>query len=150
MQPMSGNGKHTDIQGRAEDIASEAADSLRDLGRNARGTAEDVKKQAVKLLNTAADTIRKESRQAGAKGEVRDSVDNIASGLEHAAHYLRKHSYEDMSEDMTKSVQRNPWRTVAIIFVVGIIIGMMLRGENTEEYQYDMEYRKQRGPSSRY
>jgi len=127
---MTGNGKHDDIQDRAEKIASDAAESLHDLGRDARGTAEEVKKQAVKLLNNAADAIRREARQAGAKGEIRDSVDGVASGLEHAAHYLKKNSYEDMGEDVAKTVRKNPLRTLAIIFVVGVIIGMMLRGDD--------------------
>lgn len=140
---MFGNGKHDDIQSRAEEIASDAADSLRDLGRSARGTAEDVKKEAIKLLNNAADAIRKEARKAGAKGEVRDSVDNIASGLENAAHYLKRHSYEDMSKDVTKSVRRNPWRAITIVFVVGIFIGMMLRGDD-DRYEYDFEARRRR------
>lgn len=132
---MFGNGKrHNDIQDRAEQIASEAIDSLRDVsrdvGRDARGRAEDVKKDAVKLLHNAADSIRHEARRSGANREVRESVDSVARGLEHAAHYLKRHSYEDMGKDMTRGVQANPWRTMAIIFVVGVLLGLMLRGDD--------------------
>jgi len=133
---MFGNGKQKDVQNRAEDIAAEAADNLRDLGRNARSSAEDVKKQSVRLLNEAADTIRREARERGASKDVRGSADDVAKGLERAAHYLKRHSYEDMSEDVTKTVQRNPWRIMAILFVVGVIVGLVLRGDNDK-----VEYR---------
>jgi ElaB/YqjD/DUF883 family membrane-anchored ribosome-binding protein len=125
---MFGNGKNHDVQDRAEQIRSEAEDSLHDLSRNARQSAEDVKKEAVRLLNNAADTIRRESRERGASHDVRDSADEVAHGLERAAHYLKRNSYEDIGQDVSKTVQRNPWRTVGIIFVVGVIIGLMLRG----------------------
>jgi ElaB/YqjD/DUF883 family membrane-anchored ribosome-binding protein len=132
---MFGNGKQKDLQARAEDIAADAADSLRDLGRNAHSSADDVKKQAVRLLNEAADSIRHEARQRGASKDVRGGADDVARGLERAAHYLKRNSYEDMGEDMTKSVQRNPWRMLGIIFVVGVIVGLILRGDN-EKVEY--------------
>src|SRR5688500_15138830 len=132
---MFGNGKGSDLEHRAEQIRSEAESGLRELSRNARSTGEDVKKEAIKLLNNAADLIRREARQTNASKEVRGGADDVARGLEKAAHYLKKNSFEDMGEDMTKSVQRNPWRTIGIIFVVGIIIGMMLRGDD-ERVEY--------------
>ncbi len=131
---MFGNGKKThEFQDRAEEIANDASHSLRDLGRNARGTADDVKKDAVRLLNNAADMIRREAREAGASRDIRGGADDVARGLERAAHYLRRHSYEDMGEDMTTTVKSNPWRTMAIIFVAGIILGMMLRGDSRDD-----------------
>jgi len=107
---MFGNGKQKELRYRAEEIASEAAEGLDDLRRNARAGAEDVKKQAVNLLHQAADSIRREARQRGASKDMRQSADDVARGLEKAAHYLRRHSFEDMGEDVTKSVRRNPWR----------------------------------------
>jgi ElaB/YqjD/DUF883 family membrane-anchored ribosome-binding protein len=132
---MFGNGKQKDMQARAEEIAAEAADSVRDLGRNARSTADDVKKEAVRLLNNAADTIRHEARERGASRDVRGGADDVAKSLERAAHYLKRHSFEDMGEDVTRSVQRNPWRIMAILFVLGVIVGLVLRGDN-EKVEY--------------
>lgn len=129
---MFGNRKNDDMQDRAEQIANDAADSLRELGRTARGTADDVKKEAVKLLNTAAETIRKEARHAGASHEIRGGADDIAQGLERAAHYLKRNSFEDMGDDMASEVRRNPWRAVGMVFVVGLVIGMLLRGGDDE------------------
>lgn len=132
---MFGNGKQKDMQARAEDIANEAADNLRDLGRNARSSADDVKKEAVRLLNNAADTIRHEARERGASKDVRGGADDVAKSLERAAHYLKRHSFEDMGDDVSKSVQKNPWRTAAILFVVGVVVGLILRGDN-EKVEY--------------
>lgn len=130
---MFGNGKGNEFQERAEQIQSDVADNLRDLSRNARGTADEVKKEAVKLLHAAADTIRREARERATSKDVRSSADDVARGLEHAAHYLKRNSFEDMGEDVEKSVKSNPWRTMAIIFVVGIVVGIMLRGDGQDD-----------------
>jgi ElaB/YqjD/DUF883 family membrane-anchored ribosome-binding protein len=129
---MFGSRKNDDMQDKADQIANDAADSLRELGRTARGTADDVKKEAVKILNAAADTIRKEARNAGASHEVRGGADDVALGLERAAHYLKRNSFEDMGDDVASSVKRNPWRSIGMIFVVGLVIGMLLRGGDDE------------------
>ncbi|MFO7322739.1 MAG: hypothetical protein DIU68_013495 [Chloroflexota bacterium] len=127
---MFGNGKQKELRYRAEEIASEAAEGLDDLRRNARAGAEDVKKQAVNLLHQAADSIRREARQRGASKDMRQSADDVARGLEKAAHYLRRHSFEDMGEDVTKSVRRNPWRMMLFVFIAGVVLGLILRGDS--------------------
>lgn len=124
---MVGRSKDMDIQDKAEQLASEAADSLREIGRGARDQADDVKKDAVRLLNDAADTIRKEARARGSK-QVKGGADDVAKSLEQAAHYLKRHSFEDMGEDVVETVKSNPWKTLGIIFVVGLIIGLIMRG----------------------
>jgi ElaB/YqjD/DUF883 family membrane-anchored ribosome-binding protein len=142
---------HHTISDRAEQFAEDAGESLREFGRLAYHRADDVKKEATKLLYGAADTIRREAREAGANREMRRNADEVAKGLERAAHYLKKRSYEDMGKDMTKNVSRNPWQTVAIVFVVGLVIGLLLRGEGQKahvngyqpRYEYDPYGRNQ-------
>jgi ElaB/YqjD/DUF883 family membrane-anchored ribosome-binding protein len=133
---MFGNHKNHDLQDRAEQIANEAAESLRDLGRGSGERAEDVRKEAAKLLYSAADSIRHEARRAKARKEVRHGADNVARNLERTAHYLKKHDIGDMSEDLTDEVKSNPWRTLAIVFVLGLIIGMIMRGNNEAAAEY--------------
>lgn len=127
---MFGNGKRTDqtLEQRAEKIASEASESLRELKRSARVHADDVRKEAVKLLNSAAEKIRHEAHEEGTSEDVRVNADKIARGLEKASVYLRRHSLEDVGDDMTVAVKRNPWRNLAIAFGVGFFVGMLLRG----------------------
>lgn len=127
---MFGNGKQKEqaLEERAEKIASEATESLRELKRTARVHADDVRKDAVKLLNSAAERIRHEAHEAKASEEVRSSADKVAKGLEKAAVYLRRHSLEDVGDDMTVAVKRRPWRNMAIVFGAGLLIGLALRG----------------------
>ena len=127
---MFGNHKKDDVNEQAERIADEAAQNLREMGRGAREHAEDVKTEAVRLLNDAADAIRKEARKAGARGELRGGADDVAHGLERAAHYLKHNSFEDMGADVTRSAKANPWRVAAIVFFVGLVIGLLMRGDD--------------------
>lgn len=120
------NGAGDDYTGQA---AQEVQRSLQELGRLARKRADDAKIEAVKGLNSAAETLRREAREAGAAPEATEQVDRIAQGLERTATYLRRHSYEDMGEDVSHVVKRNPLRTLAIVFVVGLVVGLVMRGD---------------------
>lgn len=123
---MAKNGQSDDMQEVAEDIQRE----LRELQRQLRGRANDVRKEVVKQLNTGADTIRKEARQSPAGSEAKQSADEIARGLEKAASYLNSRSVEDMGEEAVRVVRRNPMRAVIIAFVVGLLMGIMMKGDN--------------------
>ena len=121
------------IQDKAEDFLEDAGKSINEFRREARHKADSAKKDMVKTLHGAAHTIRKEARDAKVSREVRDHADGVAKGFERAAHYLNKHSYADISEDVTDGVKSNPWRMLALIFVVGLIVGLLLRGDDKQE-----------------
>lgn len=123
---MAKNGQADDMQEVAEDIQRE----LRELQRQLRGRANDVRKEVVRQLNAGADTIRKEARQSSAGNEAKQSADEIARGLEKAASYLNSRSVEDMGEEAVRVVRRNPMRAVIIAFVVGLLMGIMMKGDN--------------------
>jgi hypothetical protein len=57
------------------------------------------------------------------------SADELAKGLEKAASYLNSKSVEDMGGDATRVVARYPLRAVFITFIVGLLIGIMMRGD---------------------
>jgi hypothetical protein len=120
------NGTDANVEAVAEDVSKE----LRELGRELRGRANEVRKEAAKQLNTAAQTIRKEVRDAGAGDEVTQSADELAKGLEKAASYLNSKSVEQMGGDATRVVQRYPLRAVFVTFIVGLLIGLVLKGDN--------------------
>lgn len=127
---MFGNNKSTEaeISERAERIASEANDTLREMRREARHQADEVRREAIKLLNNAAERIRREVRDMRAGSEVRENTDKIASGLERAANFLRRNPVENLTEDLQESSAAHPWRNLAIAFVIGLFIGMIVRG----------------------
>jgi ElaB/YqjD/DUF883 family membrane-anchored ribosome-binding protein len=120
------NGTEEKIQDAAQDVSQE----LRELGREFRHRADGVRKEAAKQLNTAAETIRKEVRSAGVGNEAVGSADELAKGLEKAATYLNSKSVEQMGTDATRVVQSYPLRAVFITFIVGLLLGLMLRGDN--------------------
>ncbi len=122
---------HNHVNDRAEKLADEAEKNLRDWGREAHHYADSAKSDMVKSLYDAAKNLRKEARDAGASGDALHRVDDVATGFEKAATYLKRHSYEDMGEDAVKTVKRYPMQTMAILFVVGVVIGLLLRGDSS-------------------
>lgn len=125
---------------KAEDLIQDAGKSLSELGREAQGRAKDVKKDMVKTLHTAAHTMRKEARDAGASKDVRRQVDSVAKSFDRAAHYLNKHSYEDIGEDVVSGVRSNPWRLLAVIFVIGLVIGLLMRDNGGQDDRNQMDF----------
>jgi len=113
----------------AEELAKQAAKELQELKRELRKRAEDVRKESVKQLNKAAETIRKEAHQATIDDDFKQGADDIAKGLEKAASYLNSRNIDQMGEDATRVVQKNPIRAVVIALIVGLLLGMMMRGD---------------------
>jgi ElaB/YqjD/DUF883 family membrane-anchored ribosome-binding protein len=95
--------------------------------REVYARAEEIRKEAAKKLNTAAENIRKEVRENDVDPEAIAKADEIAAHLEKTAQYLNDHSLEQMGQDATEAVQNNPWQAVLIAFVIGFIVAMLLR-----------------------
>lgn len=119
------NGQADNMQDVTEDIQRE----LRELQRQLRGRANEVRKEVVKQLYTGAETVRREARQSSASDEAKSSADEIARGLEKAASYLNSRSVEDMGDEAVRVVRANPVRAVIGAFVVGLLMGLMMRGD---------------------
>jgi ElaB/YqjD/DUF883 family membrane-anchored ribosome-binding protein len=115
-----------DDNGSAEKRTEEVA---QELGRELRNRAEDVRKETVKQLNKAAATIRKEARESDAGGELKQSADDIAKGLEKAASFLNSRNIDQMGQEATRVVQKNPIRAVVIALIVGLLVGIMMKGD---------------------
>lgn len=113
---------------KAEQVAEEVRKDVKEFGREVRQRAEDVKKEAVKQLNSRADAIRKEVRAAGLEPEVVAQMDQMAAGLEKAAGYLNNHSLEQMGEDIDRVIDQNTGRVIVIMLIIGFILGFLFRG----------------------
>jgi len=122
------NHKQDTVNERAERIADDASKNFEELGREVHHHAEHAKSDMVKTLYDAAKALRKQARDAGARGDVVDHVDNVAEGFEKAASYLKHNSYSDIGEDAVHKAKSNPIQTMAIVLVIGVIIGLLLRG----------------------
>ena len=99
-----------------------------DFKREAYQKAEEARKETAKQLNHVAETIRKEVREGKADAEAVKRADEIAGRLEKTANYLNYHSVDQMGEEATRIVTRNPWRAVVVALIVGLFIGLLMRG----------------------
>ncbi len=111
-----------------EELAQDISQSLNEFGRQARKRADEAKTEAVKGLNALAETLRREAREAGEDPNVVEKIDEVARGLEKASLYLKTNTYEDMREDVETQVRQNPMTTLGLVFVAGLIFGLILRG----------------------
>lgn len=125
-----------DVRRQAEQTADEIRESVEkkvaELRREAQARAEDMKREAAKQLNTAAETIRREARESGQiDADALKRIDDIAARLEKTANYLNSRSVQEIGSDATRIVVRNPWRAVIVSFIVGFLLGLMLRGDDS-------------------
>ncbi len=120
------NGTGEKVQDAAQDVAKE----LSELGRELRQRANSVRKEAVKQLNHAAESIRREVRESTEDKEAQDRADEVAKGLEKAAHYLNTNSVEQMGSEATKVVRSNPISALLIALGIGMVIGLLLNSGN--------------------
>ncbi|MBL8118103.1 MAG: hypothetical protein J0L63_07420 [Anaerolineae bacterium] len=118
---MSGN------NGTGETI-QDVTKELGELGRELRQRANDIRKEAVKQLNHAAESIRREAREDMDDESAQKTADEVAKGLEKAAHYLNTNSVEQMGQEATRIVKKNPVPSLLVILGIGILIGLLLRG----------------------
>jgi vacuolar-type H+-ATPase subunit I/STV1 len=117
------NGTGESLQTNVQDVAQE----LGDLGRELRQKANDIRGEVVNQLNAAADSIRSQARETSDNREAHQAADEIAKGLEKAAHYLNNHSVEQMGVQATRVVRQNSVRILFVVFVVGLLLGLIMR-----------------------
>jgi hypothetical protein len=126
---------------KAEQVAEESSKTAAEIGRELNHHAENAKSDMVKALYEAAKLLRKQTRDAGVNQDVQARVDDVATGFEKAATYLKRNSYSDMGEDAVRTVKTYPLQTMAVIFVIGVFIGLLLRGGQSDENRAAREYR---------
>ncbi len=127
------NRNNDHVADKAEQIVDEASKSLHELGREAHQQAETAKSDMVKTLYDAAKNLRKQAHDSGASHETRERIDSVADGFEKAAGYLKHNDYGEIGEDAVHTVQRYPLQIMAVILVIGVIIGLILRGSDDDE-----------------
>jgi hypothetical protein len=118
----------------AERVAEAASKTLDELAREASHQADSAKTEMVKNLYDAAKNMRKQARDAGLNDDVLDRVDDVAIGFEKTASYLKNKSYEDIGQDAVKTAKTYPLQIMAILFVVGVVIGLLMRGDSNKSY----------------
>ena len=112
------------------DVAQAASDEVNELGRQLNQRAEDVRQEVVNQLHSAAQFIRKEARGRKIDPAIKANADRLAKGLEKGANYLNSRDVEQLGQEVTRVVRRNPIRTLAVVFIIGLVIGLRLRGDD--------------------
>ena len=120
------NGAGEKVQDAARDVAQE----LSEFAREFRQRANSVRKEAVKQLNHAAESIRREARDNTDDKKAHETADEVAKGLEKAAHYLNTNSVEQMGNEATKVVRQNPIPALLVALGIGMVIGLILNSGN--------------------
>lgn len=106
----------------------EAKKDMGEIGQDIYKRADSVRRDAVNVLHSAAEKIRDEMRERELGEDANRAADDVANGLDKAAHYLNTRSVEEMGQDAKQVVQQYPVRTVGIALFIGIIVGMFMRG----------------------
>ena len=127
-QRVAGNVQQT-VRG-AEDRVQQTVASAAETRRAMRETAYTVKETASDSLLTAAENIRREALKSGSDDVVRQAH-QLARSMEKAALYLDSHTFEQISSDATEVVRENPWESLGIVFILGLVLGMLF-GSNRD------------------
>jgi ElaB/YqjD/DUF883 family membrane-anchored ribosome-binding protein len=100
---------------------------VNEIRREAMERADEIRKEAARKLNIAAEAIRREVRENNVDTDGVEKADEIATHLEKTATYLANNTLEEMGQDATEVVTRNPWQAVLMALAIGFILGLMLR-----------------------
>jgi uncharacterized protein (TIGR02284 family) len=113
------------VTNRVRDAAGNVAESARDTvvagAATARNRVADTLDAAADRLDSAAD------QRAEPGGRVGEAGHRVASGMHSSARYLRNTDLDRLRNDLERSAQERPIRTLGILFATGFVIGRLLR-----------------------
>ncbi len=108
-------------------VGADAARAAADTRRAMRENAYTAKEKASDSLLTAAETLRREALKGSSDEMIRQSQ-QLARGMEKAALYLDSHTLDQMGEDASEVVRENVWQSIGIVFILGLLLGLLLGG----------------------
>ena len=117
------------VQNVAKEVSAEAAKAMSDTRRAMRDSATMAKEKASDSLLSAADTIRNEALKHESE-ELQRQAQTLARGMEKTALYLDSRTLDQMSSDATEVVKQNIWQTLGIVFMLGLLMGLLFGGRD--------------------
>jgi ElaB/YqjD/DUF883 family membrane-anchored ribosome-binding protein len=112
------------VQQTVAQVSTEAFRTVNEATRTMRETAYTVKEAASNSLLNAAENIRREAVKGGNEEAIRQAH-RLARSMEKAAVYLDSHTFDQIGEAATETVKENPWQSLGIAFIIGLIIGLL-------------------------
>lgn len=113
-----------------EKIARDARDTLAALSKSFNKQANVAREKIVAQLQDAEQRIRQEIDKNKLDEDARAQVDTALNRLNEVKNYLEKHTVEQIEEHATTAVRQNVWRNLIIAFVFGLVLGLLLRGQD--------------------
>lgn len=113
------------VQQTVTQVSTEAWRNVAEANRSMRESAYTVKDTASDSLLKAAENIRREAVKGG-NDEVIRQAHRLARGMEKAAVYLDSHTFEQIGSEAAETVKENPWQSLGIAFIIGLILGLLL------------------------
>jgi ElaB/YqjD/DUF883 family membrane-anchored ribosome-binding protein len=113
------------VQQTVAHISTDAWRTVSEASRSMRETAYTVKETASNSLLSAAESIRREAVKGGNDETIR-YAHQLARSMEKAAVYLDSHTFDQISEAAAAPIKQNPWQSLGIAFIVGMILGLLL------------------------
>lgn len=113
-----------------EPLYAAAEDALppevQELATKLDETARTSRAEVIEQLRTTAQDIRQEAEQSESDA-LQNRADDIATGLESAAAYLER---GETSAPPPMPKRGTPWVAITIIFVLGLVVGMLLSNDD--------------------
>ena len=113
------------VQQTVAHISTDAWRSVSEASRSMRESAYTVKETASNSLLGAAESIRREAVKGGNEETIR-YAHQLARSMEKAAVYLDSHTFDQISDAAAAPIKENPWQSLGIAFIVGLILGLLL------------------------
>ncbi len=115
------------VQQTVAQVSTDAVRNVSEASRNMREAAYTVKEGASTSLLNAAESIRREAVRGGNEDVIRQAH-KLARSMEKAAVYLDSHTFDQIGSDAAETVRENPWQSLGIAFIIGLIIGLLAGG----------------------
>ncbi|QPC83433.1 hypothetical protein G4Y79_03355 [Phototrophicus methaneseepsis] len=112
----------------AQEAQERLEDMGKEIGKRLSEGAEVARSTIAKRISEAATTIRGEiDEHDELDDETRTRAKKVVDGLDNAAKYLESNSLDAIEDDARAAVVENPWRAIVIAFVLGLIVGWLLK-----------------------
>lgn len=126
-----GIGPDDELETRVATRMREAAAQLDAAAKRARErvgeTASSAKNRIASTLDATGDRIEAMERERQLHGRAAEVTDRAARGMHSSARYLRESDLESARRDLERAAREHPFRTVATCFIVGFVVGRILR-----------------------
>lgn len=120
------NGTTAHATQEAQAFAQEAQQRLEELGKSLNQGANHARVTVAKQLRELIQRLRAETAEKELDETAKEQVNRVATRVDDMATYLETHDMEDISKQVTKTVQQNTFWVVLIAVLIGFVVGVLI------------------------